>query len=211
MDKTIIGRVGEKTIPETILNYQSDIREQELTAMKNIRNKFAAQEYNPKPFIMFKDYYLIMGIGKDATSEEIEQAYKNADARLNIRGYTSREFHDIQEAYSILSKPELKILYDKELEVYNESDDFANYVITDPKLAEVLGSLQRDKQRNKTSRISPNVTSGCVWTFILILIWMLSTCFRMIMRQRNQKIRNSYSYVTPQKTNESCLQIITIY
>ena len=160
---------------------------------------------------MFKDYYLIMGIGKDATSEEIEQAYKNADARLNIRGYTSREFHDIQEAYSILSKPELKILYDKELEVYNESDDFANYVITDPKLAEVLGSLQRDKQRNKTSRISPNVTSGCVWTFILILIWMLSTCFRMIMRQRNQKIRNSYSYVTPQKTNESCLQIITIY
>ena len=51
MDKTIIGRVGEKTIPETILNYQSDIREQELTAMKNIRNKFAAQEYNPNDVV----------------------------------------------------------------------------------------------------------------------------------------------------------------
>ena len=41
---------------------------------------------------MFKDYYLIMGIGKDATPEEIEQAYKNADARLNVRGYISKEF-----------------------------------------------------------------------------------------------------------------------
>ena len=51
MDKTIIGRVGEKTIPETILNYQSDICEQELTAMKNIRNKFAAQEYNPNDVV----------------------------------------------------------------------------------------------------------------------------------------------------------------
>lgn len=48
MDKTIIGRIGEIEIPETITNYQSNIPEQELTAMKNIRNKFAAQGYNPK-------------------------------------------------------------------------------------------------------------------------------------------------------------------
>lgn len=47
MDKTIIGRVGEKTISETIQNYQAAIPEQELTTMKNIRNKFAAQGYNP--------------------------------------------------------------------------------------------------------------------------------------------------------------------
>ena len=48
MDKTIIGRIGEKAIPETIHNYQSNIPEQELTAKKNIRNKFAAQGYDPK-------------------------------------------------------------------------------------------------------------------------------------------------------------------
>lgn len=47
MDKTIIGRIGEKAIPERIHNYQSNISEQELTAKKNIRNKFAAQGYNP--------------------------------------------------------------------------------------------------------------------------------------------------------------------
>ena len=148
---------------------------------------------------MFKDYYLIMGIGKDATPEEIEQAYKNADARLNVRGYISKEFHDIQEAYSILSKTELKVLYDKELEAYNKSDDFANYVIKDPKLANTIGLLQRGKEKTKTSRINSKVTSGCIWTFILIIIWMLSTCFRMILKQRNQNNRNSYSYVTPQK------------
>lgn len=48
MDKTIIGCIGEKTIPEIIHNYQSNIPEQELTAKKNIRNKFAAQGYDPK-------------------------------------------------------------------------------------------------------------------------------------------------------------------
>ena len=46
MDKTIIGRIGKKAITETICNYQSDIPEQELTAKKNIRNKFAAQGYD---------------------------------------------------------------------------------------------------------------------------------------------------------------------
>ena len=47
MDKTIIGRIGEKAIPETIYDYQSNIPEQELTTKKNIRNKFAAQGYDP--------------------------------------------------------------------------------------------------------------------------------------------------------------------
>ena len=51
MDKIIIGRIGEKTISETIQNYQSNIPEQELTAKKNIRNKFAAQGYNPKDVV----------------------------------------------------------------------------------------------------------------------------------------------------------------
>jgi hypothetical protein len=51
MDKTIVGRIGEKTIPETIQNYQANIPEQELTAKKNIRDKFAAQGYNPNDVV----------------------------------------------------------------------------------------------------------------------------------------------------------------
>lgn len=48
MDKTIVGRIGKKVISETIQNYQANIPEQELTTKKNIRNKFAAQGYNPE-------------------------------------------------------------------------------------------------------------------------------------------------------------------
>lgn len=51
MDRTIIGHIGDKAIPETIHNYQANIPEQELTAKKNIRNKFAAQGYDPKDVI----------------------------------------------------------------------------------------------------------------------------------------------------------------
>ena len=48
MDRIITGRINEKTITETIQNYQANIPEQELTAKKNICSKFAAQGYNPK-------------------------------------------------------------------------------------------------------------------------------------------------------------------
>lgn len=46
MDKTIIGRIGEKVITEVICNYQSNIPEQELTAKKKIRKKFEALGYD---------------------------------------------------------------------------------------------------------------------------------------------------------------------
>lgn len=48
MDKTIIGRIGEKTISETIQNYQANIPEQELTAKKNIRRNFGDLGFDPK-------------------------------------------------------------------------------------------------------------------------------------------------------------------
>lgn len=57
MDKTIIGRIGEKVISETIQYYQSNIPEQELTAKKNIRNKFADQGYNPNDVIFWSPVY----------------------------------------------------------------------------------------------------------------------------------------------------------
>ena len=46
-----MSRIGKKVISETIQNYQANIPEQELTAKKDIRNKFAAQGYNPKDVV----------------------------------------------------------------------------------------------------------------------------------------------------------------
>ena len=54
MDKTIIGRIGEMTISETIQNYQSSIPEQVLTTKKNIRNKFADLGFEPKEVVFDK-------------------------------------------------------------------------------------------------------------------------------------------------------------
>ncbi|WP_153118945.1 hypothetical protein [Segatella copri] len=51
MEKVISGRIGENRISETIRNYQHNIPEQESTAKKNIRNRFAAQGYNPNEVI----------------------------------------------------------------------------------------------------------------------------------------------------------------
>lgn len=48
MNKTIIGRIDKITISETILNYNLDIPEQELTAKKSIRNQFEALGYDSK-------------------------------------------------------------------------------------------------------------------------------------------------------------------
>lgn len=50
MDKTIIGRIGDIVIPETIHGFQSQILEQENTA-KNNRKKFEAEGYDPNEVI----------------------------------------------------------------------------------------------------------------------------------------------------------------
>ena len=51
MRRIIIGRIGEKSLCETIEYYQENIPEQILTAQKNIRNKFADAGYNPKEVV----------------------------------------------------------------------------------------------------------------------------------------------------------------
>ena len=51
MNKTITGRIGKQAISETIQNYQPTIPEQELTAKRNIRRKFALQGYDPDEVI----------------------------------------------------------------------------------------------------------------------------------------------------------------
>lgn len=90
---------------------------------------------------MFKDYYLILGIGRDATLEEIEKAFKDTDAKFN-GNVSSIELQEAKEAFTVLSHQETKVLYDKELDAYNQSDDFANYEIKDERLANIISSLQ---------------------------------------------------------------------
>ena len=160
---------------------------------------------------MFKDYYLILGVSKAATPEEIEKAFKDANERCN-GATSSQEFQDVREAFAVLSQPENRALYDRELEAFNSSEDFENYEIKDQQLARVISSLQPTSYESEesSSGCALKIGKGCMWTFVAIILFMLQTCFGAIMKQRGRNaVRNSYSYVMPQNNKSLCLRTIT--
>ena len=58
---------------------------------------------------MTKDYYTILGISSEATHNEIHQAY----SRSFRPGLTKESFDELEEAYSVLSNPEVRFQYDQ--------------------------------------------------------------------------------------------------
>lgn len=65
-----------------------------------------------------KDYYYILGLTPAATAADIKQAYRklslkfHPDQNAGDAFYTAR-YHDIQEAYDILSTPDRRVAYDR--------------------------------------------------------------------------------------------------
>lgn len=68
---------------------------------------------------MAKDYYEILGVNKDASSDEIRKAYRqlakkwHPDANPDNRKEAEEKFKEIGEAYSVLSDPEKRKMYDQ--------------------------------------------------------------------------------------------------
>ena len=66
----------------------------------------------------YKDYYAILGVPKNATQEEIKQAYRrlvkqwHPDLHPENRREAEERFKEIQEAYEVLSDPKKRHQYD---------------------------------------------------------------------------------------------------
>lgn len=66
-----------------------------------------------------KDYYAILGVDRNATDEEIKKAYRkmakkwHPDANPNNRKEAEEKFKEVGEAYSTLSDPQKRRMYDQ--------------------------------------------------------------------------------------------------
>jgi molecular chaperone DnaJ len=67
---------------------------------------------------MRKNYYLILRLAPEATSDQIRSAYRRRALELHPdrRGFGSDRFLELQEAYDVLSDPVRREIYDREAE-----------------------------------------------------------------------------------------------
>ena len=73
---------------------------------------------------MFKDYYQILDIDPDSTTEEIRKAYKAASMKChpdrNPGKDTTSQMQDINEAYAILKDDDKRSRYDQEYKRFKQ-------------------------------------------------------------------------------------------
>ena len=69
-----------------------------------------------KTKLMAKNYYLILGVGASASSDEIKAAFRRRARELHpdTSGMESGPFLEVQEAYTVLSDPEQRREYDRQ-------------------------------------------------------------------------------------------------
>ncbi len=65
------------------------------------------------------DYYLVLGVGRDATRQEIEAAFKRMSTQTYVQfgggGAGGKRTARIEEAYTVLSDPAQRAEYDRRL------------------------------------------------------------------------------------------------
>ncbi len=76
----------------------------------------------------FKDYYEIMGVGRDADQDEIKRAYRKLSRKfhpdVSKEADAESRFKDLGEAYEVLKDPEKRAAYDQLAARWRSGQDF---------------------------------------------------------------------------------------
>lgn len=76
----------------------------------------------------YKDYYQVLGINRDATQDQIKQAYRKVARKYHPDVSKERDaearFKDVIEAYEVLKDPEKRAAYDKFGANWRDGQDF---------------------------------------------------------------------------------------
>ena len=74
------------------------------------------------------DYYAILGVGKDATTEKIKLAFKRLAMRHHPdRGGDTEAFKRINSAHQVIGDPESRRYYDQIRSEYSSGDEWWDY------------------------------------------------------------------------------------
>jgi curved DNA-binding protein len=116
------------------------------------------------------DYYAVLGVGRNATAEEIKKKYRQLALKYHPdrnkgKKEAEEKFKDINEAYAVLSDPEKRKTYDtfgsdKFHQRYNQEDIFRGFDIgdllkdlgftTDDVFSSLFGSRGRGKRPGRS-------------------------------------------------------------
>jgi molecular chaperone DnaJ len=119
---------------------------------------------------MPRDYYEVLGVAKDATSDEIKSAYRklakqyHPDVSQEAKETAEAKFKEISEAYEVLSDSEKRSIYDQ----YGHAgvnqqfsnggfswDDFTHYNDISDIFGDIFGSMFGGGRRQSRSANSP--------------------------------------------------------
>lgn len=102
-----------------------------------------------------KDYYEILGVGKNATPEEIKKKFRDASKKLhpdvNDAPDAEEKFKELNEAYTVLSDPEKRKRYD----MYGSAEDnggFGGFDDFDPFGFNPFGGYGQRSRRPRVER-----------------------------------------------------------
>ena len=100
-----------------------------------------------------KDFYKILGVNKNASSDDIKKAYRNLSKKyhpdINKSDEAIQKYKDVQEAYETLSNEEKRKTYDSLNNktsfdnIFNETNDYYSSIFGNKDYADILNNYEK--------------------------------------------------------------------